>query len=155
MAYGLKESPVAQHGKEHTYIESGGEGDPLLKVSLKKHIHSPQEDGQNPKDAKERVQADTPPQIRRCNMYPATTRVLLWTKALTGVGASIAMGNQKVKGNWALLVKEHMDRTNNHTLNRARLLEKRKHLTNRTNMKQSPNWLTRNTFMALSLPTLL
>ena len=88
-------------------------------------------------------------------MYPATTRVLLCTRALTGVGASIAIGNQKVKGNWALLVKEHTDRISNQTLNRVSLLEKRKHLTNNTSIKQSPNRLTRNTFIALSLPTLL
>lgn len=36
---------------------------------------------------------------------PAVTRVLLWTKELTGVGALIALGNQPLKGNWALFVK--------------------------------------------------
>jgi hypothetical protein len=36
---------------------------------------------------------------------PAVTRVLLWTKAETGVGALIAIGSQLLKGTWALLVK--------------------------------------------------
>lgn len=36
---------------------------------------------------------------------PAVTSVLLWTKALTGVGADIALGSHLLKGNWALLVK--------------------------------------------------
>lgn len=36
---------------------------------------------------------------------PAVTNVLLWTKELTGVGALIALGNQLLNGNWALLVK--------------------------------------------------
>lgn len=36
---------------------------------------------------------------------PAVTKVLLWTRALTGVGALIALGNHLLKGNWALFVK--------------------------------------------------
>ena len=36
---------------------------------------------------------------------PAVTKVLLWTKELTGVGALIAFGSHLLKGNWALLVK--------------------------------------------------
>jgi len=38
------------------------------------------------------------------NNKPEVTKVLLCTKALTGVGASIAFGNQPWKGTWALLV---------------------------------------------------
>lgn len=52
-----------------------------------------------PKTPKKEFKLTPPPQISRCSIYPATTRVLLCTRALTGVGASIAMGNQKVKGN--------------------------------------------------------
>jgi hypothetical protein len=40
--------------------------------------------------------------IKRNN--PAVTRVLLCTKALTGVGAAIALGSHLLKGNCALLV---------------------------------------------------
>jgi len=36
---------------------------------------------------------------------PAVTRVLLWTKEETGVGALIAKGNHLLNGYWALLVK--------------------------------------------------
>lgn len=125
-------------------------------VSASKSMFSPPKKMvRTPKTLKKKFSLVPPPQIRRCSIYPATTRVLLCTRALTGVGASIAMGNQKVKGNWALLVKEHRDSTNNHTLNKFRLLEKRKHLTNSTSIKQSPSRLTKKTFMALSLPTLL
>jgi len=41
--------------------------------------------------------------IKRNN--PAVTSVLLWTSALTGVGAAIALGNHLLNGNCALLVK--------------------------------------------------
>jgi len=37
---------------------------------------------------------------------PAVTRVDECTKALTGVGAAIAAGNQEEIGTWALFVKE-------------------------------------------------
>jgi hypothetical protein len=43
---------------------------------------------------------------RIINQIPAVTKVELWTKALTGVGAAIAAGNQLEKGSWALFVKE-------------------------------------------------
>jgi len=52
-----------------------------------------------PNTPKKELRLAPPPQTRRCNIYPATTRVLLCTRALTGVGASIAIGSQKVKGN--------------------------------------------------------
>jgi len=52
-----------------------------------------------PKTPKKELSLTPPPQIRRCSIYPATTKVLLCTRALTGVGASMAMGSQKVKGN--------------------------------------------------------
>lgn len=42
---------------------------------------------------------------RTKSQTPAVTRVELCTKALTGVGAAIAAGNQLVKGTCALLVK--------------------------------------------------
>ena len=35
---------------------------------------------------------------------PAVTNVDEWTRALTGVGAAIAEGNQDEKGIWALFV---------------------------------------------------
>jgi hypothetical protein len=37
---------------------------------------------------------------------PAVTRVLLWTRADTGVGALMAIGSQLPKGTWALFVKD-------------------------------------------------
>jgi len=40
------------------------------------------------------------------NTKPPVTRVLLWTKALTGVGALIAFGNHDPRGYWALLLKD-------------------------------------------------
>ena len=43
---------------------------------------------------------------------PAVTKVLLWTKDLTGVGALIALGNQDLNGNCALLVKA-VNKSNN------------------------------------------
>jgi len=52
-----------------------------------------------PKTLKKEFKLTPPPQTIRCSIYPATTRVLLCTSALTGVGASIAIGSQKVKGN--------------------------------------------------------
>jgi len=42
---------------------------------------------------------------RIINQIPAVTKVDLWTKELTGVGAAIAAGNHLTKGHWALLVK--------------------------------------------------
>ena len=36
---------------------------------------------------------------------PAVTKVLLWTREDTGVGAAIAKGSQLQKGYWALFVK--------------------------------------------------
>ena len=45
--------------------------------------------------------------LNRSNKYtPAVTKVEEWTKALTGVGAAIAEGNQDEKGICALLVME-------------------------------------------------
>jgi len=41
----------------------------------------------------------------KSKISPAVTKVLLWTRELTGVGALIALGNQPLKGNCALLVK--------------------------------------------------
>lgn len=125
-------------------------------ISASKSIFAPPKKTVNtPKTPKKEFRLVPPPQTMKCNIYPATTRVLLWTSALTGVGASIAMGNQNVKGNWALFVREHRDRTNSHTLNRTGLPKKAIHLTIRISIRQSPNRLTKNTFMALSLPTLL
>jgi len=43
--------------------------------------------------------------IRITSQIPAVTKVELWTRALTGVGAAMAAGNQLIKGHWALLVK--------------------------------------------------
>jgi len=43
---------------------------------------------------------------RKTNQIPAVTRVDLWTRALTGVGAAIAAGNHLINGHCALLVKE-------------------------------------------------
>jgi len=37
---------------------------------------------------------------------PAVTKVLLWTRDLTGVGALMALGNHPLKGNCALFVNE-------------------------------------------------
>lgn len=127
----------------------------FLRSASKSIFSPPRNTVRTPKTLKKEFKLTPPPQTIRCNIYPATTRVLLCTNALTGVGASIAIGSQKVKGNWALLVREHTDRASKHTLNRVKLAEYRKHLTSSTNIKQSPNRLTRKTFIALSFPTLL
>lgn len=42
--------------------------------------------------------------IRIKRITPAVTKVEEWTKADTGVGAAIALGNQEEKGSWALFV---------------------------------------------------
>jgi len=46
------------------------------------------------------------------SQIPAVTKVELWTKALTGVGAAIAAGSHLIKGHWALLVKAKAEKTN-------------------------------------------
>lgn len=62
-------------------------------------FNPPRKTVRTPKTPKKEFKLRPPPQTMRCSIYPATTRVLLWTNALTGVGASIAIGSQKVKGN--------------------------------------------------------
>lgn len=47
---------------------------------------------------------------------PAVTKVDLWTREDTGVGALIAIGNQLLKGAWALLVNEHKIRNKESSL---------------------------------------
>ena len=51
---------------------------------------------------------------RKITQRPAVTRVLLCTKALTGVGAAIAAGNHLINGNWALLVKAAITQKKKH-----------------------------------------
>ncbi len=41
--------------------------------------------------------------MRTSRKTPAETMVAAWIKALTGVGPSMASGNQTCSGNWALL----------------------------------------------------
>ena len=43
---------------------------------------------------------------RKAKYTPAETKVEEWTRALTGVGAAIASGNQTLKGSWALFEKQ-------------------------------------------------
>jgi len=71
----------------------------FLTSASKSMFNPPRKMVRTPKTLKKEFKLMPPAQIRRCNIYPATTRVLLCTRALTGVGASIAIGNQKVKGN--------------------------------------------------------
>jgi len=71
----------------------------FLTSASKSIFKPPRKMVRTPKTPKKEFKLTPPPQISRCNIYPATTRVLLCTRALTGVGASIAIGNQKVKGN--------------------------------------------------------
>src|SRR5262245_34605034 len=50
------------------------------------------------------VGASTKSGVERATKYtPAVTIVAAWISALTGVGPSIASGNQTISGNWALL----------------------------------------------------
>lgn len=55
--------------------------------------------------------------MRAIRNSPAVTRVLLCTRAETGVGASIASGSHMEKGYWALFVME----TNMYDTARSRL----------------------------------
>lgn len=60
---------------------------------------------------------------RRVSHTPAVTKVELWTKALTGVGAAIAAGNHLINGHWALFVRA---KAKNIRL-KIKLLRKKKH----------------------------
>jgi hypothetical protein len=51
---------------------------------------------------------------RKITHRPAVTRVLLCTKALTGVGAAMAAGNHLINGNWALLVNAAITQRKKH-----------------------------------------
>jgi len=61
MTQRLKKPPQAQHHKEYTYIQTGGESDSLLYIGLEKHVQPPQENGEHPKDSKKRVETNSPP----------------------------------------------------------------------------------------------
>jgi hypothetical protein len=81
---------------------------------------------------------------------PAVTRVLLCTRALTGVGALIAFGNQLLKGNWALFVNPLKKKKKRNTPKKTKLLnpkEKKTKKKNKQNNKKSPKRFVKETFM--------
>lgn len=83
---------------------------------------------------------------RISKQIPAVTNVEECTKALTGVGAAIAAGNQEEKGNWALLViavKISKRVTEYEQLPGNNLRDKR------TNKKPSPKRLVKAVIMPL------
>jgi len=67
------------------------------------------------------------------------TSVLLWTKALTGVGALIALGNQPENGNCALFVEDI--RNKNKLIKPKTSSEKKLNNNKKTKAKKSPNRL--------------
>jgi len=78
---------------------------------------------------------------------PAVTSVELWTKALTGVGAAIAAGNQLVNGHCALLVKAKIITMTSANLAGASLMlatPQEKNIVRTINNKASPKRLTKN-----------
>lgn len=87
----------------------------------------------------------------KINKRPAVTKVLLWTRELTGVGALIALGSQPLKGNWALLVKAVKTRKNLDNQKKKLKLKKEIPLKiealKKTKIKKSPKRLVKTVFI--------